>query len=197
MLGAIELQQAGADHLDDAVLLLERFFTEETFDTPVDQVRPRLAALLGREDSAVFLARLGGRAVGVATVTASMGVELGLSAEMEDLYVLPEARGKGAGSALITAVRQWCASRCCSLVAVLVTPEGQAAHNLVAYYRSRGFRETGKGVAQAQMLLALAASHARSRHVGGPARERAELHDLTLDRRAPELLHSEKSCAAF
>jgi GNAT superfamily N-acetyltransferase len=43
-------------------------------------------------------------------------------------YVLPEARGAGAGAALIEAVKAWCRKRGCTLVLVVVTPEGQAAH---------------------------------------------------------------------
>jgi aminoglycoside 6'-N-acetyltransferase I len=124
--------------------LLERFFAEEGFQTPPGQIGEQLAILLGDDESAVFLAWLGDRAVGVATVTTTSGLELGLSAELEDLYVLPEARGSGAGGALIEAVKAWCRAQGCTLVSVIVTPEGQAAHNLVEYYRGRGFEETGR-----------------------------------------------------
>lgn len=82
--------------------------------------------------------------MGVATVTTTRGIEFGISAELEDLYVVPQARAAGVGSALIGAVKDWCRSQGCSLVAVIVTPEGQAAHNLIEYYNARGFRETGR-----------------------------------------------------
>jgi aminoglycoside 6'-N-acetyltransferase I len=129
----------------NAVLpLLERFFAEEGFDTPRAQIGERLLELIEAADSAVFLAWVGERAVGVATVTTSTGIEFGLSAELEDLYVAPEVRGSGVGSALIGAVKDWCRSLGCSVVEVVVTPEGQAAHNLMEYYRARGFQETGR-----------------------------------------------------
>jgi aminoglycoside 6'-N-acetyltransferase I len=131
--------------------LLERFFAEEGFDIPRAQIGERLVELIDASDSAVFLARLGESPVGVATVTTSTGIEFGLSAELEDLYVVPKARGAGVGSALIGAVEGWCRSRGCSLVAVVVTPEGQAVHNLVDYYSGRGFQESGRTLLYAHL----------------------------------------------
>jgi aminoglycoside 6'-N-acetyltransferase I len=124
--------------------LLERFFAEEGFDIPRAQIGEQLVELIDASDSAVFLARLGESPVGVATVTTSIGIEFGLSAELEDLYVVPKARGTGVGSALIGAVKDWCKSRGCSLVVVVVTPEGQAVHDLMAYYGKRGFQKSGR-----------------------------------------------------
>lgn len=80
----------------------------------------------------------------MATVTTSSGIEFGFSAELEDLYVLPEARGSGVGGELISAVKDWCRAQGCTLLSVVVTPEGQTAHNLVEYYGRRGFRESGR-----------------------------------------------------
>ena len=146
---AITIRQATSAEFEIALPLVERFFVEEGFQTPPGRIPVQLATLLGDEESAVFLAwhddRAGGpHVVGLATVTTTSGIELGLSAELEDLYVLPEARGLGAGGALIEAVKGWCRSRGCSLVAVVVTPEGQAAHDLFGYYRAHGFEETGR-----------------------------------------------------
>ena len=140
----VAVEIVNLDGFEAVLPLLERFFAEEGFETPKVQIGEQLVELIAGSDSAVFLARIGDRPVGVATVTTSAGIELGLSAELEDLYVVPEARGAGIGSALIDAVRGWCRSRGCSLVAVVVTPEGQANHNLVAYYTRRGFHETGR-----------------------------------------------------
>lgn len=140
----IGLWQATPAELEAALPLVERFFAEEGFSAPPEQMRAQLAGLIAGDDSAVFLAWLGDKAVGIATVTTTSGIELGLSAELEDLYVLPQARSLGIGVALIETVKDWCRARGCSLVAVVVTPEGQAAHDLIGYYRRRGFRETGR-----------------------------------------------------
>jgi aminoglycoside 6'-N-acetyltransferase I len=136
--------------------LLEQFFAEEGFHTLQAKIGAELVELIGATGSAVFLARQDGRPVGVATVTTTRGIELGISAELEDLYVLPEARGTGVGSALIEVVKEWCRSRGCSLVSVVVTPEGQASYDLVAYYRRQGFDETGRTLLFAHLWSARA-----------------------------------------
>jgi hypothetical protein len=78
--------------LDSTLYLLRRFSDEERFDAPDEEMRSALATLLTSESSAVYLVSPGGQAQGIATVTTSVGVEYGLSAEMEDHYVLPQAR---------------------------------------------------------------------------------------------------------
>lgn len=147
----VTLRQATTADAGAALPLIERFFAEEGFYAPPGQMRLQLLGLLADDESAVFLASQGEEAVGLATVTTSSGIELGLAAEMEDLYVLPAARGLGIGAALIDAVKGWCRARACSLVSVVVTPEGQAAHDLIGYYRRRGFVETGRTLLYAHL----------------------------------------------
>ena len=142
----VTLRQATTADVAAALPLIERFFAEEGFIAPPGQMRRLLLGLLSDDECAVFLAWHGEEVVGVATVTTNSGIELGLSAEMEDLYVLPTSRGRGVGAALVETVKGWCRSRGCSLVSVIVTPEGQAAHDLVGYYRHRGFVETGRTI---------------------------------------------------
>jgi aminoglycoside 6'-N-acetyltransferase I len=140
------IRQSTITELETALPLLERFFREEGFRTPLNQIRVQLAEMLSNPDSVVFLAWLNSTAIGVATVTLSQGIEFGISAELEDLYVLPDARGTGVASALIHAVEEWCRARACTVIAVVVTPEGEAGHNLINYYRARGFQESGRTI---------------------------------------------------
>ena len=137
-------RQATMAEFEDALLLLERFFAEEGFDAPPEQMRAELEELITADGSAVFLAWLDEEAVGVATVTTARGIELGLAAELEDLYVVPRARGTGVGASLIDAVKHWCRLQGCSVVAVVITPEGEQTHNLLAYYGSHVFRDSGR-----------------------------------------------------
>jgi len=147
---SIDVQKAGVDSFDAAFRLLERFFREEGFDTPVEEMRVSLRTMLAAPNadkehpSAVFLAWRGREAVGVATVTTCVGIEYGRSAEIDDLYVLPQARGSGVASALIEAVCNWCSEEGATVVLVTVTPEGEANHKLLDYYRRRGFSHTGR-----------------------------------------------------
>lgn len=145
------IRPAGQDDAEGAAVLLQRFFAEEGFATPPDLIRSRLALMLADATSAVFLAWEGNVAAGVATVTTSVGIELGRSAELDDLYVLPEARGRGCAQGLIAAVRAWCQAHEVTTLSVVVTPEGQDAHDLMAFYRKRGFHDTGRRISSLEL----------------------------------------------
>jgi hypothetical protein len=60
MPGAVILRQASLAEVEIALPLVERFFSEEGFYAPPEQMRKQLAELLGGEASAVFLAWLEG-----------------------------------------------------------------------------------------------------------------------------------------
>jgi aminoglycoside 6'-N-acetyltransferase I len=141
---AITTQKVGIESLDIALRLLQRFFSEEGFHTPAEEMRLSLHAMITGPSSAVFLARRDKEVLGVATVATSVGIEYGRSAELDDLYVLPEARGSGVASALIEAVCSWCHQQRCTTVLVTVTPEGEAAYKLIAFYQGRGFVNAGR-----------------------------------------------------
>jgi len=146
------------DDSESAAALLQRFFAEEGFATPPDLIRSRLALMLADPTSAVFLAWEGEVATGVATVTTSVGIELGRSAELDDLYVLPEARGQGVAQGLIAAVRAWCQAHEVTTLSVVVTPEGQDAHDLLTFYRKRGFLDTGRRILSVELTTSPGAS---------------------------------------
>jgi aminoglycoside 6'-N-acetyltransferase I len=138
----VAIERAGIGSLEIGLDLLSRFFREEGFNTPIDHMRENLRTMLTTSTSAVFLAWRGSRAVGVVTVTSSVGIEYGWSAELEDLYVLPDERGTGVGSKLIGEVIEWCSERGVSSILVTVTPEGELKHQLIDYYSRRGFTNT-------------------------------------------------------
>jgi aminoglycoside 6'-N-acetyltransferase I len=140
----VDIRRVGPDAFDEAFYLLERFFREEGFGTPAEAMRSSLRTMLVNPNSAVFVARQEGNAVGVATVTTSVGIEYGRSAELDDLYVLPEARGRGIAGTMIEAVCSWCRGEGVTAVLVTVTQEGEANHQLLDYYRRRGFTNTGR-----------------------------------------------------
>lgn len=140
----VDIHRIKVDEFEAALFLLERFFREEGFGTPAEAMRSALHAMLLDQDSAVFLAWLEGEAVGVATVTSSLGIEYGRAAELEDLYVLPQARGRGIAGALIETACSWCRAQGVTAVLVTVTPQGAAEHKLLDYYARRGFANTGR-----------------------------------------------------
>jgi aminoglycoside 6'-N-acetyltransferase I len=138
-----QVVQIDLESLDRAFDLLRRFFQEEGFTIPLD-MRTSLEAMIHGPGSAVFLAESRSQILGVATVTTSIGLEYSRSAEIDDLYVLPEARGQGIAGALIEAVCDWCADQGCSVVLVTVTPDGQDRHDLMGFYQKHRFYNTGR-----------------------------------------------------
>jgi len=84
-----------------AAELLVRFFEEEAFETPAEMIRQRAAQMAAIDACGLFIAEAGQSALDVATVSVEFGIEFGWSAEMGDLYVVPEWRGKGVSRALL------------------------------------------------------------------------------------------------
>lgn len=130
--------------LDAAAALLERFFGEEGFTVKRASVRANLAAMIAEPNHWAGLARQGASAVGVVTVTTALYVEWGRLGEIGDLYVVPGARGRGVGRALIAAAVEQCRARGCSAVSVTITPQGEKEHGLTDYYAKLGFVPSGR-----------------------------------------------------
>lgn len=134
----------GGDDLAEATDLLIRFFHEEQFDTPDETIRRNAATLAGLDTCGLFVAAAGGRTIGVATVSLEFGVEFGWGAEMGDLYVLPEWRGKGVSRRLVQAIELFLKARGASFYQVTVTPYARDAHDLGKFYEGLGFGSEGR-----------------------------------------------------
>lgn len=143
-MATVEVRRAAAGDAGAVGALVTRFFAEEGFTTPPALVAERAARFVVHPANAAWLAWRDGTPMGVATVTTSFGLEYGLSAELEDLWVDPAARGSGIAGRLVDAAVAWCRRQGCGSVAVCVTAEGQAAHDLVGYYRRHGFTDDGR-----------------------------------------------------
>jgi GNAT superfamily N-acetyltransferase len=106
----VEVRSAREDEVEE-LLPLMRAYCEFYESSPSDDgLRTMLATLIAEpSQGAVFIARDGGRAVGVATLdwkwSSLKGARMGY---LEDLFVDPDARGKGIADALI----EICAERC-------------------------------------------------------------------------------------
>ncbi|CAN5160631.1 hypothetical protein BH10PSE7_BH10PSE7_09850 [soil metagenome] len=127
-----------------AVALLTRFFAEEDFPTPPGLIAERTAAMLDIGVCGLFIAMEDEVAVGVATVSLDFGIEFGWSAEMGDLYVLPDWRGRGIANRLTGAIEAFLRDRGVAEYRVTVTPFGQESHDLKGYYAKLGFAGEGR-----------------------------------------------------
>jgi GNAT superfamily N-acetyltransferase len=107
---SVEIRPARVEEIDD-LLPLMRSYCEFYETIPNDEgLRTMLRTLISDPgQGAVFVARDGGRAVGVATMdwkwSSLKAARIGF---LEDLFVAPEARGRGIADALIAV----CADRC-------------------------------------------------------------------------------------
>ncbi|MBK1866715.1 GNAT family N-acetyltransferase [Aestuariivirga sp. YIM B02566] len=132
------------DDLSEATKLLIRFFREEQFDTPDEIIERNTATLAGLDTCGLFIAEADGRTIGVATVSLEFGVEFGWGAEMGDLYVLPDWRGKGVSRRLVQAIEDFLKDRGASFYQVTVTPYARDAHDLGKFYEGLGFGSEGR-----------------------------------------------------
>ena len=132
------------DALDDASALLVRFFREEQFDTPDGTIIVNTQHMAGIDLCGLFLAEADGQAVGVATVSIEFGIEYGYSAEMGDLYVVPEWRGKGVSRKLVSAVEEYLRAMGAPVYRITLTPYGEDAHGLRRFYLALGFENEGR-----------------------------------------------------
>lgn len=141
----LEVRQLSADDdLFAVTVLLRRFFVEESFSTPAEAITRNTKTLAALPNCGLFVAEDSGMTVGVATVSLEFGVEFGWSAEMGDLYVLPEWRGKGVSRLLIEAIESFLREKGAAGYQVTVTPFAEEHHALGRYYEKLGFASEGR-----------------------------------------------------
>jgi len=144
-MNGVRIRRLGStDHLIEAADLLIRFFREEQFDTPDHVIRRNAATMAGLDNCGLFIAESDGRAIAVATVSLEFGIEFGWGAEMGDLYVLPEWRGKGVSRQLVSAIENFIIERGVTTYQITLTPYAQDARDLKAFYARMGFDGEGR-----------------------------------------------------
>ena len=142
--GGVAVRAAGLADLGAVTALATAFYTEEGFTTPADELRANLKSLLSSEAARTAVAVMDREAVAFAITTTSFGLESGLIAELEDLYVAPAARRQGIAGRLIDDSARWARQRGCRYLELVIAPDGRDVSQLDAYYRNRGFQDEGR-----------------------------------------------------
>lgn len=103
---AIRVARASDEQLETVVSLLTAQLREHDIFPPEDALREVAASVLGEPRHGFILLASGGEQfVGIAYAAAHLSAEHGGTVGwLEELYVAPEWRGRGAGSALLTEV---------------------------------------------------------------------------------------------
>ena len=147
---ALPVRLATPDDAAEIARLLHDFNTE--FETPspgVDALVPRLRELLAGEHTVALLA--GEPALAVALVTLRPNVwYTGPVALLDELYVVPDRRGQGIGSAVIERYLAWARDRGVALLEINVDEEDVDAQR---FYGRHGFTMIDPDTAQRAFYL--------------------------------------------
>ena len=136
----IDYGVARKEELPELVALLRILFTQEHELSPdPEKQRRALGAIFADPSRAtIFVAREAGKVVAMAALHYTTSTaEGGKSAWFEDLCVLPEARGKGVGPALLRFVLESAKKEGVLRVTLLTDGDNQRAQ---ALYRKLGFK---------------------------------------------------------
>ena len=142
---AVTLMSATEHDLPAVVDLTTAFYEEDGFETePQAVLRERLSTFLSDIDASLTVAATSDAVIGFALTTMRLILESGLVAELQDLYVRPEYRGVGVGSALVADAARWARDNAATILEVVIAPNGRDAADLDRYYASLGFRDEGR-----------------------------------------------------
>lgn len=143
MNGDFLIETARADDRDALVDLLTRQLAEHELPADRSGVERAVDGILGDERLGFLLvARLADEAIGVAYVARHWSLEHGgPSCWLEELYVLPNRRCRGAGVALLRASLDRARGLGCLVMDLEVTADHARAEHL---YAREGFRELGR-----------------------------------------------------
>ncbi|RMI28359.1 GNAT family N-acetyltransferase [Nocardia stercoris] len=124
--------------------LITSFYRQEGFATATDVLAAHLTTLIVADNARVAVAIAEHRCAGFGITTTSFGLEQGLVAELEDLYVHPDLRHRGIASALIEDSARWAREWGCGELELVVADHGHGVGALLEFYRRRGFADGGR-----------------------------------------------------
>ena len=128
---------------DDAAVvtrLLKAFFSHEGRE--VRHLRQNVEAILYDPGRGFFT--LSGDAA-VATTTVRISASGGASAEIEEIWVQPSARGRGLGASLLRSAVDECRRRGIESIELRVTPDDREL-GIPDFYTKQGFRHRGRQI---------------------------------------------------
>jgi GNAT superfamily N-acetyltransferase len=107
---AAEAFEAGASDTDELLALMRSFYAEEGYPFHEERTERVLRAMLANPFfGAVWVFRLDGRAVGYLVVTHGYSLEFGgRDAFVDEVYVIPEMRGRGIGAQALRIAEEHC-----------------------------------------------------------------------------------------
>jgi aminoglycoside 6'-N-acetyltransferase I len=138
------LRTARADDHAAILPLAVAFYAEDGFATPRERLAEHLTHLLVSDAAHAAVVEQDGEIVAFGISTSSYGLENGLIAELEDLYVAPHARRRGLAGQLIEDSASWAAGIGAAQLELVIAPNGQDVSHLFEIYHARGFTDDGR-----------------------------------------------------
>jgi len=135
----MEINQADLTDIPQLCILLDVLFSQEAEFKPNHELQARgLSKILNNEEIGVILvARDSDKVIGMVsilyTVSTALGERVGI---LEDFVVLPECRGKGVGSELISYALNFSKQKGCKRITLLTDDDNEDAHR---FYLRFGF----------------------------------------------------------
>lgn len=142
-LGSVTLRSATEHDLRAVADLTTAFYDEDGFAVvPRAALEARLRMFLSQPDANMTVAVTSATSdaiIGFALSTMRLILESGLVAELQDLYVAPNYRGTGIGSALVSDAARWAQHNAAVTLDVVIAPNGRDVTGLDRFYASLGF----------------------------------------------------------
>ena len=139
---AQQLRSAAADDVPSLVALMTEFYAEADYPLPQEPATRAFHKLIAEPQwGGIWMAAEATSPVGYIVLTFSFSMEYGgVRGFVDDLYVQPQARGRGIGAALLSTVRSVCVLRGVRNLQVEIGSENGTARRL---YQRAGYVERG------------------------------------------------------
>ena len=136
----VELVEARAEHEHELLALAQAFHVEDGHPLTEQGADALRLTIRGHPLARAWLIRADGRTVGYTVLGFGFGIEYGgPDAFVDDLYVVPDARGRGIGAAALERAEAEAQALGLRALFLVVDPENVRAMRL---YRGRGFEGT-------------------------------------------------------
>jgi ribosomal protein S18 acetylase RimI-like enzyme len=146
---SVQLKRCTEADIDELNQWAQCYYSEDHIEFEPQRFNAALRGAMASDRGAAFWLYAHGKHAGYAIVLDGWSVEYGgLAAELDELYVAPEFRGRGVASAALEALKAHCKTRGVVIFSMETTPDNARAQ---ALYQKRGFAPTQRPVFRAYL----------------------------------------------
>ncbi|MEM7568999.1 MAG: GNAT family N-acetyltransferase [Pseudomonadota bacterium] len=136
----VTIRRATSDDMTALTELATLFYKTDGYQTDVTKLNSRLEALRHVDTAAIFVAELdGAEVIGFVTVLVTSGLEFGMKAEVESLFVRTKVRGQRIGTSLLEAGCGWAKEQGAEEIFLVIAAQGEPVRQLEQLYLGQGF----------------------------------------------------------